>query len=76
MLNVAQRIDLMKLAIEVAKSGALGTDQPAPRLLDRTLQAFAAIKAVVESGDPLDDTKITDVKAAVDMASEIEELIE
>ncbi|MEX0366969.1 MAG: hypothetical protein AB3N22_12920 [Ruegeria sp.] len=76
MLNVAQRIDLMKLAMEVAKSEASGTDQPAPRLLDRTLQAFAAIKAVVESGDPLDDTKITDVKAAVDMASEIEELID
>ncbi|MEX0316723.1 MAG: hypothetical protein AB3N21_02140 [Ruegeria sp.] len=76
MLNVAQRIDLMKLAIDVAKSEASGADQPAPRLLDRTLQAFTAIKAAVESGDPLDDTKITDVKAAFDMASEIEELID
>lgn len=76
MLNVAQRIDLMKLAVEVAKAELPGAGDMSPKLLDRAVDIFATIRSVVESGSALDDTNMNDVKTAVDIASELESLVD
>ncbi|MEJ6402048.1 hypothetical protein [Yoonia sp. 2307UL14-13] len=67
MLNVTQRIDLMKLAVDLTKFEN-GDADPLP---ERAKHIFSIFKEAVEAGNALDDTNITDVKAAVDVASGI-----
>lgn len=76
MLNVTQRIDLMKLSVDLAEAEAnfaKGDDIP---LAKAATEIFAILKAVLEDGSVLDETNMTDVKSVVDVASSIEELIE
>ena len=40
------------------------------------IDCYAKVKAAIESGGVLDDTNITDVKAVVDVASDVEEFLE
>ncbi len=76
MLNVAQRIDLMKLSVDLAKAETAvlkNTDTP---LVNRAAEIFGILKSVLEGESVLDDTDISEVKSVVDVASHIEDLIE
>lgn len=73
MMTTAQRLDLMKIAADLAKSaGSVG-----PEALDHNVvRVFRALRSEIESGDSLDDASISDVKSAVDIASSLDGLIE
>lgn len=76
MLTTAQRIDVLKIAVDMSKTmyNADGSKEPA---LDKmALDIFQRLKAEVERGDALDDADMTDVKAAVDVAASLGGLIE
>lgn len=76
MLNIAQRIDLMKLSVDLAKAEAGGAKGDDFSLAKAATEIFTTLKAVLEDGSVLGDTNIGDVKSVVDVASSIEDLIE
>ncbi len=76
MLNIAQRIDLMKLSVDLAKAEAATAKENEMSLAKSATEIFAILRSVLEDGSVLDETNITDVKSVVDVASSIEELIE
>ncbi|MEL6838384.1 MAG: hypothetical protein AAFP85_03780 [Pseudomonadota bacterium] len=76
MLNVAQRIDLMKLSVDLAKAEVNVTKNEDISLAKTATEIFAVLKAVLEDGNVLTDTDIGDVKSVVDVASSLESLIE
>ena len=76
MLNVTQRIDLMKLSVDLAKAEASVKKNTEVSLAKTATEIFAVLKAVLEDGDVLDDTSIGEVKSVVDVASSLEHLIE
>ena len=76
MLNVAQRIDLMKLAADLAKADHPDQSRAETPVQDRVVEIFTALKAAVEAGSVLDDTDITDVKSAVDVVAGLEDLVD
>ena len=76
MLNIAQRIDLMKLSVDLAKAEAGAASKENISLTKAAAEIFATLKAVLEDGSVLGDTNISDVKSVVDVASSLEELIE
>ncbi len=76
MLNVTQRIDLMKLSVDLAKAEANVIKNSEISLAKTATEIFAVLKAVLEDGNVLNDTDIGDVKSVVDVASSLESLIE
>ena len=76
MLNVTQRIDLMKLSVDLAKAEASVIKNSEISLATTATEIFAVLKAVLEDGSVLDDTDIGDVKSVVDVASSLESLID
>ena len=76
MLNIAQRIDLMKLSVDLAKVEASAMTNNDRSLTKMATEIFSVLKAVLEDGSVLDETDINDVKSVMDVASEIEELID
>ena len=76
MLNTAQRIDLMKLSVDLAKAEASVIKDSDISLAKAATEIFAVLKAVLEDGGVLDGADISDVKSVMDVASSIEALIE
>ncbi len=76
MLNLAQRIELMQLATDIAKTKADWSVEKPNRLEDDVIAVFSKLRPCVEQGSALDDTSMSDVKTAVDVASSIGDLLE
>ncbi|MEL6101937.1 MAG: hypothetical protein AAFV87_02150 [Pseudomonadota bacterium] len=76
MLNVAQRIDLMKLSVDLAKAETTVLKNADTPLVNRAAEIFGILKSVLEGESVLDDTDISEVKSVVDVAAHIGDLIE
>ncbi|MEL7257379.1 MAG: hypothetical protein AAFN80_05970 [Pseudomonadota bacterium] len=76
MLNTAQRIDLMKLSVDLAKAEAAVMQGTDISLAQQATEIFGILRAVWEDGNVLDETNINEVKSVMDVASSIEDLIE
>ena len=76
MLNTAQRIDLMKLSVDLAKAEAAVIQGTDISLAQQATEIFGILRAVLEDGNVLDETNINEVKSVMDVASSSEDLIE
>lgn len=76
MLNITQRIELMRLSSEIAKAKFDWAETRTDALEDAVLVVFEKLRVVVEKDAEIDDTSMSDVKAAVDVVSEISGLLD
>ncbi|MEM1046569.1 MAG: hypothetical protein AAGL24_10470 [Pseudomonadota bacterium] len=76
MLTSAQRIELLKIAVDISKTAYAADSQKEKPLDTLVLAVFRKLKSEIESGDGLDDTNMSDVKAAIDVASSLDGIID
>lgn len=76
MLNANQRLDLLRIALEISRS-MQGASKAAIQSLDETtVDVFRKLRAELERGGALDDTNMSDVKDAIDVPSSLDDLID
>lgn len=76
MLTLPQRLDLMKLATDIAKTKAGWSNNKPAKLEEDILSIYERLRPSVESGSAFENTSISDVKTAVDVASTIDGFLE
>ncbi len=76
MLTLTQRLDLMKLATDIAKTKASWSEEKPANLEEEVLSIFELLKPSIESGGAFENTSMSDVKTAVDVASTIDGFLE
>lgn len=72
MLTISQRIDLLKLAADLAKADRADAETP---IAEQVTQIFETLRAAAETGDLLDATTVGDVDTALNVAVKIGDLI-
>ncbi len=76
MLTTAQRIDLLRIAVDIAKTAHENSDEKARRLDLATLHVFRSLRSEIEKGNALGDASMSDVKNVVDVAESVEHFID
>ena len=76
MLNITHRLDLLKLSVDLAKAQAATAQETTNPLATMTIENFKSLKALLEDGTVLEDTNISDVKSALDIANSLDEYLD
>ncbi len=76
MLNITHRLDLLKLSADLAKAQATTAQDASIPLASTTIEIFKSLRALLEDGNVLEDTNISDVKSAVEIASSLEDYLD
>ena len=76
MLTTAQRIDLLRIAVDIAKTAHENSDEKARRLDLAALHVFRSLRSEIEKGNALGDASMSDVKNVVDVAESVEHFID
>ena len=76
MLSTAQRIDILKIAVDLAKTARADQLERETQLSVQALEIYRSLKAEIEKANLLEDADMSDVKTAVDLASSIDGLVE
>ena len=73
MLSTTHRLDLLRLSADLAKAQATTAQNASSSLETTTIEIFKSLKALREDVTVLEDTNMSDVMSAVDIASSLEE---
>ncbi|WP_306115708.1 MULTISPECIES: hypothetical protein [unclassified Roseovarius] len=76
MLSTAQRIDILKIAVDLAKTARADQPEQESQLSVQALEIYRSLKAEIEKANLLEDADMSDVKTALNLASSIDGLIE
>ncbi len=76
MLSLPERLDLLKLATDIAKTKAGWSEEKPARLEEEILSIFERLRPSIENGSAFENASMSDVKTAVDVASTIDGFLE
>ncbi len=76
MLSSAQRIDVLKIAVDLAKAARPEQPDQVNQLEVHVLAIYRSLKAEIEKANLLEDADMSDVKTAIDVASSLDGFIE
>lgn len=76
MLSSAQRIDVLKIAVDLAKAARPEQPDQVNHLEVQVLAIYRSLKAEIEKANLLEDADMSDVKTAIDVASSLDGFIE
>ena len=76
MLSSAQRIDILKIAVDLAKTTRLDQSEKEKQLDVQALEIYRSLKTEIEKTNLLEDADMSDVKTAIDVASSLDGFIE